>query len=279
MPVFVNLHPHSRWPLALLSAAMLAACGGGSSGESPAAASTATTRPVAQTDLQIASAIYSDSRTPNDFYAEAVPSGHDVVAKTHLKNTDVDTSIGATAPQFELCTDDWDQALSWSETSAQNAPGYSDLVATNDDARYFEFERVHAGTPELYLQTRIYKCTYLDRSTTNLRTNTGSAGQLNVRPLNAQELERLSEYLWQFTSYNNFGHAVLQSSGSAAGTIEHTLYIANLVRAGVSSSCDRIDVIAWRHSIDPATGAATVTTLPLWNFGAREAGGVAQLCS
>lgn len=275
--MLIDRHSPSRRTFAVLPAALLVACGGG--GGATTSSSPAAARPVDQTDLEIASAVYSDSRTPDGFYSESAPSGYDVVEKMHVKNTDVNGSTGTTQPKFELCTDDWNQALSWSETSAQNAPAYFTLVATNDDARYFEFERVRPGTPQIYLQARIYKCAYLDRSTVNLDTAAGSAGQLNVRPLGPPELKRLAEYLWQFTSYNNFGHAVLKSSGSSGATIEHTLHIANLVRAGLSATCDRIDVIAWRHSIDAATGAATLGTQQLWSFGAREAGGVAQLCT
>ena len=270
----------SRWPLALAIAAMLASCGGGggSSGSSaPTPAPSALTRPVDLSDASIASLVYSGARTPQDFYREENATGHELIAKTHIKNTDVDPSIVAAQAQFELCTNDWNEALAWSETTAQNAPEYSQLVATNDDARYFEFGRLRAGSPELYVQARVYKCAYLDRSTANLRAGSGSAGRLNARPLDAAELKRMSEYLWQFTSYNNFGHAVLESENTNAN--EHTLYIAKLVRAGLSASCDRIDVIAWRHSVDPSTGSASLNVQSLWSFGAHESSGVAQLCT
>jgi hypothetical protein len=269
--------------LTILMVSLLAACagGGGDAPASPASASTSSAdpRPVAQSDLEIATAIYAGQRTPDDFYNESAPNGHDVVATMHLKNTDIDPTLGASQAQFELCTNDWNQALGWSETSAQHAPQDSNLVATNDDPRYFEFGRVRPGSPEVYVQARVYKCAYLDRTTANLRAASGSAGQLNVRPVDAAELERLSEYLWQFTTYNNFGHTVLKSSGSSGATLEHTLIIASLVRGGVSATCDRIDVIAWRHSVDPATGLATLSVQPLWSFGAREASGLAQLCT
>jgi hypothetical protein len=279
----LDSHQQVRWPLAILVASLLAACsGGGGESDAPSASSSALSidpRPVAQSDLEIATAIYSGKRTPDDFYSETEPSGHDVIATMHLKNTDIDPTIDASQPQFELCTNDWNQALGWSETSAQHASQYSDLVATNDDARYFEFGRVRQGSPEVYVQARVYKCAYLDRARANLRAASGSAGQLNVRPIDATELARLSEYLWQFTRYNNFGHTVLKSSGAGGVTLEHTLYMASVVRGGLSASCDRIDVIAWRHSVDPASGAVTLNVQPLWSFGARETGGMPELCT
>ena len=90
----------------------------------------------------------------------------------------------------------------------------------------------------------------------------------------------MSEYLWQFTQYNNVGYAVLQSSGSSTtGTLTHTLHMGVLVRGASSSSCDRVDVIAWRHTLDTMTGSLQVAATTLWSFGARESAGVVSLCA
>jgi hypothetical protein len=278
-----NRHPQLRAHLLASIALIASGCGGGGGGggsSSSSAAAITPARAVEQTDLEIAAAIYTGTtRTPSGFYAETVPSGHANVATTHVKNTDIDPSVSASAAQFELCTNDWNEALGWSETSALNSPQYSNLVATNDEARYFEFGRVRAGTPEVYVQARVYKCAYLNRTAADLRSTAGAAGQLNIRPLSADELRRMSEYVWQFTRYNNFGNVVLKSSGSNGAALEHTLHIATLVRGGLSASCDRIDVVAWRHQVDSATGAITLSAQTLWSFGARESAGVAQICA
>jgi hypothetical protein len=274
-----------QWRIVALSAAVaLGGCGGGGGDDSgtakQAAAATVPSRPVAQTDLQIAQSIYGGTRTPADFYADPAPSGHGYVATSHLKNTDLGVAASVTSPQYELCTNDWNEAFGWSELSAQNAPQYADLVVTNEDPRYFEFGRARSGEPQIYLRGRIYKCAYLDRSLTDLRTASGDAGQINRRPLTAAELKTLSEYLWQFTIYNNTGHAVLKSDGSSNDSgLAHTLYIANLVRNGVSGNCDRIDVVAWRHTAELSTGRMQLDVQSLWSFGARDSAGVAQLCS
>lgn len=267
-----------RSPIAALLIAALSACSGGGGSQQPASAAQTQSVPraVEQTDLQIASLLYGGSRTPDGFSVEPNSTGYELLAKTHIKNTDLGAGTPSD-PQFELCTNDWNEALGWSEAIAQQASSYSPLVATNDEARYFEFGRVRAGTPDVYTQSRVYKCDYLDRSSTNLRAKSGAAGHLNARPLDAGEMQRLSEYLWQFTSFNNFGHVVLKSDDT--GPYEHTLFIASLVRHGVSSNCDRIDVIAWRHRAEATNGSTTLTVQDLWSFGAREAGGVAQLCT
>lgn len=273
--------------LAVASAVIVtSSCGGGGGGSSgaptnaaPPSSAPIVTRAVTQSDLEIAKAIYAGTpRTPEGFYEDAEPSGAEYVATAHLKTDDI-AAASASDPLHELCTDDWNQALSWSETHAQSASAYTDLVATNEDARYFEFGRVRAGAPDIYVRDRVFKCAYVDRAAANLRVEEGAAGQLNMRPLTGAELREFSEYLWQFTSYNNFGYAVLKSSGeSSAGTLTHTLHIASLVRNGISATCDRIDLLAWRHTLDAATGALTLDVDTEFSFGARESGGVAELC-
>lgn len=263
----------------LLAALVLAGCGGGGDGDSatptPAAASA---RPVEQSDLQIAQAAYGGTpRTPAGFHTDPLPSGHANVSTTHLKNVDLGGAAGA--PAYELCTDDWNEALSWSEAAAQNALQYAGLMETNQDARFFEFGRLRPGEPEFYTRSRVFKCAYLDRSATDLRNAGGPAGRLNLRPLTAAELRSLSEYLWQFTIYNNFGHAVLKSSGTTTTNgLSHTLHLANLVRSGTSAGCDRIDVEIWVHTVDASSGHLHRDVQPLWSFGARESAGVVQLC-
>lgn len=271
----------ARWRLAALTAVALSACGGGGGGDSaPAPAAIAPSRPVTQSDLQIAQSVYgSGPRTPAGFYSDPPPSGHEYVSTMHLKNADIDAAAVAPQPLYELCADDWNQALEWSELGAQSAPQYADLVETNDDPRYFEFGRVREGDPTFYVRSRVFKCAYLDRAAANLRAAAGPAGQFNQRPLTAAELRNLSEYLWQFTKYNNVGYAVLQSSGASSTTaLTHTLYMGSNARGGISTSCDRIDVISWRHTLDTATGSLHVEVATLWSFGAREAAGVVTLC-
>jgi hypothetical protein len=272
---------HVRSRVATIAVAVaLASCGGGGDSAQPATPPATAARVVTQSDIEIAQSLYGGSpRTPQDFYSESAPSGHDQIATLHLKNTDLDAS-SPTDALYELCTNDWNEALAWSESSAQRSAQYADLVATNDDPRYFEFGRTRAGDPQLYQRSRVFKCEYLDRSSANLRMTAGPAGRLNLRPLSAAELKKLTEYLWQFTQYNNYGHVVLKSSGeTSASGFSHTLHLGSLTRGGVSSSCDRVDVIAWRHELNAATGALERTTTTLWSFGARENAGVAELCS
>ncbi|NJO13342.1 MAG: hypothetical protein HC872_07645 [Gammaproteobacteria bacterium] len=263
----------------LCCAVALASCGGGGGGDSaaPAPAPAAPARVVTQSDAQIATLLYSDSqRTPSGFYADPIPSGVSYAATLHLKNTD----LSGAPQQHELCTDDWNEALGWSEVAADNAANYSDLVATETTARYYEFGRVPRGQTGGYLRARVYRCTYLDRDTVDLQGESPAAGRLNRRPLTGADLRELSEYLWLFTRYNNFGHVVLRSTGLAtAAGFEHTLYLASLQRSAQAPSCDRILVHSWRHLLDTATGDLQLQQQPLWEFGAREMSGAIELCA
>jgi hypothetical protein len=259
---------------------LLTGCGGGSVGSgntTEVPANPALTVGVTQSNLQIAASLYADNaRTPADFYSEPLPQSQQYIATSHLKNID----LGDAGAPHELCTDDWNQAMAWSEAAAARSPQYRALVGNEANARYFQFERVATSQPELYQRTRIFHCAYLDRSAVNLQLSQGLAGQLNLRPIVAADLKTVGEYLWQFTGYNNFGHAVLRSATeTVAGSLRHSLIIANLSQSAAAAGCDQINVESWSHSVDSATGALTLTVTTLWSFGARSAPAGAELCT
>lgn len=269
--------------LSLLAAAV-SACGGGASGgngtpvAAPAPTPATAQRPVTKTDLEIAQLVYTDrERTPAGFRRDPPPQWNGQVATFHLKNADL-AALSPDQPRHEVCTDDWNAALAWSEQVALAATAYSDLVETSANERWFEFGRVVRSSDPRYLQMRVFRCSYLDRGDVDLGADDGSAGTLNRRPIDAAALAALSEYLWQFTLYNNFGHAVLASRGRTTGTaLEHELVIASLER-GATGGCDRVVVRAWTHRADAGSGALTLATQSLWSFGARESAGAIALC-
>jgi len=277
----LNLWPHCATFGAML---LLGACGGGGSAGNGAAGTTASaaqysssvTRPVTQSDAEIAALIYSDSqRTPAGFYTEVVPTFSGYIATSHLKNSDITANAST---QYELCSDDFNQALQWSETANSNGVN-ANLVGNETTDQYFEFDRVRNGTPQGYLRARVYKCSYLNRNNVDLQLAQGAAGTLNFRPLSAAALQSLVEYLWQFTSYNNFGNVVLSSSATTASSgIAHSLFIATLSSATGGSTCDTVNVIEWKHSLDTSSGALNLSVTPLWSFHAQYKQGVASTC-
>ncbi len=267
------------WEALLLMAAaallLLTSCGG--SGEEPAAAA-----PVqSASDMPIAQQAYAGTpRTPADFYSESPPVGvTGTVATLHLKNSDV--TPAANGPRYELCTEDSGQAISWSEMRPSFNGSYADIVDMSSDAQRFEIIRVPRSDSTARLQHRVFRCSYLDRSTTNLDTESGSAGTVNSRPLDAAALKRLSEYLWRFTIHNNADHVVLSSAATAApaGQLAHTIEMARLTRAATTGECDTIAITRWQHVADTTTGALHRGLTEVRSFRARRDNlGTVTLC-
>ena len=173
------LSPPRLLPCSLLSLALLAACGGGgASGGSVAAPAsvppvTGSTRPVTQSDLEIAELAYTDAtRVPVGFRIEPARYTGNYATLAHLRSTDLDP---ATARPYEVCTNDFATALAWSESVATARPVYGDLVENNATPLYHEFVRRLRTTPARDAIDRVYRCDYVDRSDVDLRLASGSA--------------------------------------------------------------------------------------------------------
>jgi hypothetical protein len=264
--------------LAVAAAALLtlAGCGGGSSDDAVAAPAIANAP-----DLAIAQQVYVGTpRTPADFYSESTPVGvTGTVATLHLKNSDV--APAANGPRYELCTEDSGQAISWSEMRPSFNGSYADIIDMSSDAQRFEIIRVPRSDSTARLQHRVFRCSYLDRSSTNLDTESGNAGIVNTRPVDAGGLKRLSEYLWRFTVHNNADHVVLGSSAvtTTAGQVAHAIEMARLTRATSSGDCDTIRLLRWTHTADVNSGALQRDLRETRNFRARRDNlGTVTLC-
>ena len=128
------------------------------------------------------------------------------------------------------------QAIDWSERQATWQGQYSDLVEVRSDAHMFEVVRVPRADVTAMIRHRVFRCDYLDRSNTDLRVDVGAAGNMNQRPLTADELEKLSEYLWQFTMFNNSDYVVESSTRSTSGdALVQTIRMGQLVRGAAGS--------------------------------------------
>ena len=165
----------------------------------------------------------------------------------HLKNTDLATGPQAISPIYEMCTNDLAQAIDWSERQATWQGQYSDLVEVRSDARMFEVVRVPRADVSAMMRHRVFRCDYLDRSGTDLRADAGAAGSMNQRPLTAVELEKLAEYLWQFTMFNNSDYAVESSTTASSGSIADADHSHGPAGA---RQCRRCDTVADRR-LDP----------------------------
>jgi hypothetical protein len=280
--------------LVLISLASLAACGGGGGGASaPASGNSqpATVTPpapvtppppsTAAADLSLASRLYKgDERTPAGFDVEARPASVvGTLSTRHLKNTDLAAGPQAAGATFEVCTNDMAQALDWSERQATWQGQYSDLVEVKSDGRLFEVDRVPRADVTAMIRHRVFRCDYLDRSSTDLRADVGAAGSMNQRPLNADELEALTEYLWQFTMFNNSDYAVESSTRSASGnTLTQTIRMGQLVR-GANGGCDTVRLVDWTHTMSSIDGSLTRALTNVRTFQVKSVSSVAQSCA
>ena len=280
--------------LAAVGLASLAACGGG--GGSAAAPASSNSQPASvpppapavtappstsAADLSLASRLYKgDERTPAGFDVEERPASVvGTLSTRHLKNTDFATGPQAANPTFEICTNDMAQAIDWSESQATWQGQYSDLVEVKGDARMFEVVRVPRADVTAMVRHRVFRCDYLDRSNTDLRVDVGAAGSMNQRPLNADELEALSEYLWQFTMFNNSSYAVESSTRSASGsTLTQTIRMGQLVR-GVAGGCDTVQLVDWTHTMSSVDGSLTRSLTNVRTFQVKSVSSAAQSCA
>ncbi len=283
-----------------MSLLTLAACGGGgsagtsapASSSQPAAAPGAPSAPSAPTsstppaaaaaDLALAARIYKgDARTPAGFDVETRPSNvMGTLSTRHLKNTDfINGPQAASTPTFEMCSNDMAQVIEWSERQATWNGQYSDLVEVRSDARMFEIVRVPRADVTAMLRHRVFRCDYLDRSSTDLRADVGSAGSMNQRPLNANELEALAEYLWQFTMFNNSDVAVESSSRSGSGgALVQTIRMGQMTR-GPAGGCDTVQINDWTHTMSATDGSITRSLSTVRTFKVKSTGGTTEICA
>jgi hypothetical protein len=271
----------------------LVACGGGGGSSAPASSSpqNVTAPPVSSpppsqpstgaADLALATRLYKgDERTPTGFDVETRPASvSGTVSTRHLKNTDFATGPQAASPTYEVCTNDMAQALDWSERQSSWNGQYSDLAEVRGDAHMFEIIRVPRADNSAMLRHRVFKCDYLDRSSSDLRVDNGAAGAMNQRPLTADELEALSEYLWQFTLYNNSDYAVESSSRSVTGNqLAQNIRLGQLVR-GANGACDTVQLRDWTHTMNTVDGTLSRALTDVRTFKVKNTGGVAQTCA
>ena len=279
--------------LALVGLMSLTACGGGGGSAATPAASSSNPQPVTVTppvvstpstsaaDLELATRLYKgDERTPAGFDVEARPSNVvGTLSTRHLKNTDFATGPQAAGSTFEVCTNDMAQAIDWSERQAAWQGQYSDLVEVRGDTHLFEVVRVPRADVTAMIRHRVFRCDYLDRSNTDLRADVGAAGSMNQRPLTADELEKLSEYLWQFTMFNNSDYAVESSTRSAnSNSLTQTIRMGQLVR-GASGSCDTVQLVDWTHTMNSVDGSITRSLSNVRTFKVKSVAAAAQTCS
>ena len=279
--------------LVVMCLSTLAACGGGGSGDSapagvnsqpasaPVALVVSAPPSTAAADLVLAGRLYKgDERTPAGFDVEARPASVvGTLSTRHLKNTDFATGPQGLSTTYEVCTNNMAQAIDWSERQATWQGQYSDLVEIRSDTHMFEVVRVPRADVTAMIRHRVFRCDYLDRSNTDLRVDVGAAGNMNQRPLTADELEKLSEYLWQLTMFNNSDYVVESSTHSTIGNaLVQTIRMDQLVR-GAAGGCDTVQLVDWTHTMNSADGTLTRSLSNVRSYQVRSSASGATTCA
>lgn len=188
---------------------------------------------------------------------------------------------------YELCTNDYQQALDWEATDNNRRAVGGDFVGSVETDRYFEFVRELSFTNDIGNITaptssglaRVFKCNYIDRADVNRNLRDGYAGTLNKRPLSGNEISVFSEYMWQFTFFWPVQKKVLETfSTELPGTYQHTLLLALVTNQG-ADRCDLIEVVDWVFSMNKADGELTKKFNLLYQFEAQLVNGVPEKCN
>ena len=261
--------------------ALAAACGSSGSSDSPAAPATpsnAVQAPAMPTNQQIAALIYDSSYS--------VPDGFYVDERSETDRSYTIHHVLDESSSFELCTDDFAEAMTWEEAdnAARSVQGY--YVESYDNERYFEFVR------ELSYQddvgnidditspgfARIFKCSNTNRNGVDRSLLSGYAGTLNAQPLAQDSIRVFAEYLWQFTFFPSSRKKVIDSYASvSADTLEQTLVLAFGTSLGLDR-CDRIEVARWTFSANRVTGEVEKQFVTSHFFEARNDSGTISVC-
>ena len=265
------------WPFTLSFVILLiTGCGGAAvSNEQPPPISAE--KPAISGDEIIARVYDANYKLPADFFVDERADTPRTYTVYHVK----DASLS-----YELCTNDYDEALGWEEADNLARAVTGSFAGSYENDQYFEFIRelsypdavgnVQGVTSPGF--ARVFKCASIDRTGVDRNLRHGFGGVLNSRPLTAGFVRQFAEYLWQFTYFDNPKRKVLDSFTSEnPETIVHTLRLAFVINQG-SDRCDRIEIIDWVFSAQRANGQVARRFDFQRAFEARVVNGVPEHC-
>jgi len=241
--------------IAVFSLLAIAACSSPNFGDELSASESQ--QRILPSDNEILSSVYDVTyQAPDNFYVDERVSTTRSYTLYHVK----DSSIS-----YELCTNDYQQALAWETADNENRSVNGYYVDSYENDRYFEFIRElsfpdgigNIGDLTSPGFARVFKCSYVNRDGVDRNLRDGYAGTLNFRPLTRESLQIYSEYMWQFTFFWPAEKKVLQSfSSENSNSFDHTLVLAFKTNRGYEQ-CDLIEVVDWIFSVDKESGNLT----------------------
>lgn len=257
---------------AVISVPLLASCLTGSENdrEDPAAA---------LSDEDVMAMVYDpDYSVPAGFFVDDRAGTAGSYTVYHVK----DPSIS-----YELCTDDYAQALEWEAADNQSRNVSGVFVTSIETEEYFEVVREldypdsigNVPGPTSPGFSRVFKCSYANRDGVDRNLRDGYAGVINVQPLTQGVVRDFVEYLWQFTFFWPARKSVLASVGDETdGAYAQTLVLGFLTRQG-DDRCDLIEIVDWTFSVAKETGEVSKSFRLRRAFEAELVAGLARICT
>lgn len=252
----------------------LSACGG-SSGSANADNNTASKA----SEMVIANALYFDKRTPTGFYQEDFQNDS-FYSVSHVKNTSLLPLAARTGLSVhELASDDFGEAMTWSDKAAEFQQSYKQLAANTETMLYFQFTRFDPISPQFINLHRVFKASVLDRSGVDRNDENASyKGRITLPNLTAVDVKLIVEYLWMFTLSNNYRNAVLESYTTETDTeFVHIMKQARL-NLNYTGGCDDVEVYEVRYRIPKDSGFIWKEKVLTNTFSAKRTDSYLEIC-
>ena len=226
---------------------------------------------LAQIDLEVAAALYAGQRTPAGFFTDAPADEGNYYTVYHVKNSHQPSYVDGFV--YPLCSDDFAEASLLAENAISSQPIYRDLSDTRDTALFFEFTRVSPLLPSFIHLVRVYKCSYWLAAQVE-----HGANKITRTPLTKTAISNVLEYQWWFSSANNTGYAVLETTiEEQSNAFIFTLEEASFVDQ--DSECDLIEVVAKRSYVDKISGEVSSEINWAKDISVRNDQGQISICS
>lgn len=254
----------------------LAACQGGGSGDDIAEASIAAR--TLPSDSEIIAMVYDNNYDkPSGFFVDERADTSRSYSLYHVKDLSV---------SYELCSDDYNEALTWETTDNNRRTVHGELVGSYENDRYFEFIRelnfidsignIPNETSAGF--ARVFKCSYISRQGVDRNLRNGDAGTLNVADISQDTIRTFSEYMWTFTFFWPAKAKVIQTiSSKYDNAYQHTLVLAIATDQG-AEKCDLIEIVDWEFSVQLNSGEVTKRFRLIYDFEAELRDGVPRIC-
>jgi len=290
--VFFDRHGRRTVSLLIMCMSLLVGCGEGGTDAADAMpdASVSTAQSVSGDESVVAGisestllqAVYLNKRTPASFnLAQVDDSGFYTIR--HIRNSDVVANArfvarvasqdALQAPQarvqadFELSSDDFTEAMQWSEVMAGKQPVYHQLVDVSESELYYQFARVAMGSPTTTEYDRVFKRSMLNRDNAESQAiKSGEQAFLGIIPPVRQSehnIKQVIDYLWSFSESNNYGYAVVSTAFQAYSDHYRYMLTEAQLDTATGTGCDRIQIMEKRYDISRSTGRIRYSIVPV----------------